>query len=187
MYGSSDRGSLRSRWGLDGSTSDGNSVAISGIGWGGRSGVGSAEAGGAAAEGHRQGISLSRWTACGCHPVGSPRQSMSVAGKSTSLPSIAMFGVTPVTLCTVILYAAINVSRRCGQLWGLSCTVVRSIWRSVRFRRSTWPSHCGWKAVVWDFWTPVRSHSSWNNLLSKFFPRSLWICLGRPNRAKNPS
>ena len=32
MYGSSDRGSLRSRWGLDGSTSDGNSVAISGIG-----------------------------------------------------------------------------------------------------------------------------------------------------------
>jgi len=60
----------------------------------------------------------------------------------------------------LILYAAINVSRRCGQLWGLSCTVVRSIYRSVRFRRSTWPSHCGWKAVVWDFWTPVRSHSS---------------------------
>ena len=64
MYGSSDRGNFRSRWGLDVVASDGNSVAISGIGCDGRSGVGSAEAGGAAAEGHRQGMSLSRWTVC---------------------------------------------------------------------------------------------------------------------------
>ena len=35
---------------------------------------------------------------------------MSVCGKSTSLPSIAKLGVMPVTLCTVILYAAMRVS-----------------------------------------------------------------------------
>jgi len=82
-------------------------------------------------------------------------RAISEAGKRTSLPSIAMFGVTAVTLCTVMRYAAITVGNLCGQFSGCSSAVHLNICNNVQFIRSVCPSDCGWNDVVLVFTTPV--------------------------------
>jgi len=63
-------------------------------------------------------------------------QAMSEAGKRTSRPNMAIFEVTPVTRCTVILYAAMTVGSLWGQLSGFSSAVHRNICSNVWFVRS---------------------------------------------------
>jgi len=71
-----------------------------------------------------------------------------------------------------------------GHVVGFSSATALSIWITDLMNLSDCPSVCGWKAVVWDFVVPTNIHSSWNNLDSKFFPRSECSWRGRPKWAK---
>jgi len=93
-----------------------------------------------------------------------------VIGKSTSRPSIAMFGVVCVTLRIVMRYAARMAGSRLGQSVGLSCAVARNICSIVRFARSVWPSERGRNGEVRVLLTPAILHSSWNSFESKCLP-----------------
>jgi len=95
-----------------------------------------------------------------------------------------MFGLTPVTLCGVILYAANRAGIREGQSSGLSQMDALNICKIVRFARSVWPSDLGWNGVVRDLFTPVSLHSSATNFDSKFGPRSECSWRAKPIRAK---
>jgi len=56
---------------------------------------------------------------------------------------MAMFGVTPVVLWTVMRYAAMTVANRWGHVPGFSSAVVFNIWRRVLFILSVCPSLWG--------------------------------------------
>jgi len=95
---------------------------------------------------------------------------MRVAGRRTSRPNVAMLGVKPVMVCTVMRYADISDGRKAGQLEELSEAVVLNIWSNVRFILSVCPSERGWKGVVLVLTMPVNLHNSAKSILSKFFP-----------------
>ena len=85
---------------------------------------------------------------------------MSDAGSSTSLPSIARFGVTPVVEWTVIREAAKTDGSFDGHFFVYLYAAARSIARMVRFALSVRPSERGWNAVVLVLYTPVMLQSS---------------------------
>jgi len=78
-------------------------------------------------------------------------QAMSDAGRRTSCPNMAIFGVTPVTRCTVIQYAAMTVGSLWGQLSGVSSAVHLNICSNVVFIRSVW---------LWTEWCRSRLDNS---------------------------
>ena len=108
-------------------------------------------------------------------------------GSIISLPNMAMLGVRPVTLWTVIRYADMTVSSHFGQLPGFSSAVQCNICKRVLLIRSVWPLHCGWNGVVRVFEMPVRSQSSLKSLPSKFLLWSECNLQGRPNIKRKPS
>jgi len=69
---------------------------------------------------------------------------MSDAGSNTSLPSMALFGVTPVVEWTVIRSRLGLLEASTASLYAAA----RSIARIVRFALSVRPSERGWNAVV---------------------------------------
>jgi len=70
-------------------------------------------------------------------------RAINAAGIMTSRLSIAMFGVMPVVLWTVMRYAAMTVANGWGQVPGFSSAVVLSICKRVLFILSVCPSLWG--------------------------------------------
>ena len=70
-------------------------------------------------------------------------RAISAAGIITSRPNMAIFGVTPVVLWTVMRYAAMTAANLWGHVPGFSSAVVFNIWRRVLFILSVCPSLWG--------------------------------------------
>ena len=100
------------------------------------------------------------------HPVSGSRNPLGDEGISQT-SSYAVNNLSP------LLYAWSSSGRCCSHCTFLSEPRLPIILKSVWWKCSTWPLHCGWYAVVWHFWMPNAAHNSSTSTEVKFGPQSL--------------
>lgn len=66
-----------------------------------------------------------------------------------------LFWVCPVELCLMVRHVVTS------QVQWPHFAMLARIFCKVALNRSTWPSDCGWKGVVWIFSTPSSLHTFW--------------------------
>ncbi|KRZ49335.1 hypothetical protein T02_12714 [Trichinella nativa] len=105
------------------------------------------------------------------------------SGSCSSLPNIAIAGVTPVLSLTLLLYASMTKESISSHCCRFSSHIMDSMSRSVRLNLSACPFPCGWYGEDRVFLMSKRWHNSWTTRASNERPWSLCKQSGAPKYA----